>query len=71
MNNELTMEQMDSTSGGVDPVTAGLAGLVALEKTGAISFYINWYKNVKNGQDVGTAAVNAGKTAGVAGMEED
>ena len=46
MNNELTMEQMDSTSGGVDPVTAGLAGLVALEKTGAISFYINWYKNV-------------------------
>ena len=68
MNNELTMEQMESTSGG-NPVVVGLA--VVAVSSGAASFYINWYKNVKDGQDVGDAAVNAGKTAGVAGMEED
>ena len=43
MNNELTMEQMESTSGG-NPVVVGLA--VVAVSSGAASFYINWYKNV-------------------------
>ena len=78
MHSELTMGQMASASGGTPPpvalanpaYAAALGVALALDATGAASFYLNWYKNVKCGQGVGKAALNAGKSACIAGLED-
>ena len=70
MNSELTIKQMEAISGG-NPAHAVLGVGLAVEKTGALSFYVNSAKNLSDGQCWKNAALNAGKSAGVAGLEED
>ena len=70
MNSELTMKQMESASGSGLPL-AVMGVVLAVDKTGAASFYVNLAKNILDGQCAAKAALNAGKSAGVAGMEED
>ena len=71
MNSELTMKQMEAISGGSPAHLAALGAVLAVEKTGALSFYVNLAKNLSDGQCMKNAALNAGKSAGVAGLEED
>ena len=70
-NSELTMKQMDAISGGSPAQLAVLGVVLAVEKTGALSAYINFAKNLNDGQCWKNAALNAGRSAGVAGLEED
>ena len=71
LNSELTMKQMEAISGGSPAYLAVLGTVLAVEKTGALSAYINFAKNLSAGQCWKNAALNAGKSAGVAGLEED
>ena len=71
LNSELTMKQMEAISGGSPAYLAVLGTVLAVEKTGALSAYINFAKNLSDGQCWKNAALNAGKSAGVAGLEED
>ena len=71
MNSELTMKQMEAISGGNPAYLAALAVGLAVEKTKALSAYVNFAKNLSDGQCWKNAALNAGKSAGVAGLEED
>ena len=66
MNSELTMDQMESASGG-NVVLVGLAILGV--STGAASFFVKLGKNLADGQGFTEAAHNAGKDANVVGME--
>ena len=66
MNSELTMEQMESTSGG-NALLQALARIAV--ETGAVDFYVELGKNLYDGQDFSEAAYNAGRDAGVPGME--
>ena len=70
LNSELTMKQMEAVSASGAPL-AVLGVILAAEKTGALSAYINFAKNLSAGQCWKNAALNAGKSAGVAGLEED
>ena len=71
LNSELTMKQMEAISGGSPAHLAVLGVVLAAEKTGALSAYINFAKNLSDGQCWKNAALNAGRSAGVAGLEED
>ena len=66
MNSELTMKQMEAVS-----ASEAQLAVLAVEKTGALSAYINFAKNLNDGQCWKNAALNAGRSAGVAGLEED
>ena len=70
MNSELTMKQMEAVSASGAHL-AVLGVVLAVEKTGALSAYINFAKNLNAGQCWKNAALNAGRSAGVAGLEED
>ena len=71
MNSELTMKQMEAISGGNPAYLAVLGVGLAVEKTRALSAYVHFAKNLSDGQCWQNAALNAGRSAGVAGLEED
>ena len=70
MNSELTMKQMEAVSAS-GPHLAVLGVVLVAEESKTLSAYINFAKNLSDGQCWKNAALNAGKSAGVAGLEED
>ena len=63
MNNELTMEQMASASGGhMDRAALDVAKDV-------VTFYVRLASNLSDGQDFAKAAHNAGKDIGIVKLE--
>ena len=66
----LTEQQLDAVAGGVTHL-AVLGVVLAAEGSGSLSAYINFAKNLSGGQCWKNAALNAGRSAGVAGLEED
>ena len=72
MNSELTMKQMEAISGGlINPYHTTLGVVLVAEESKAFSFYVNFAKNLSDGQCWKNAALNAGKSAGVVGLEEN
>ena len=66
-NSELSIEKLETCSGGAAWIPAGY--IIAKEGTKAVQFYKDLYQNLKDGKCVGAAVVAAGHSSGT--IEKD